>query len=95
MIVLYVILVLGGGYAEGYCLSNDYEQSVGRVFQQIVRMLVVADRLPPLPRFRVGRVSFCPIVGIDGAVRRAGRCILWAPSRQPITRRRTHHHVLF
>jgi phage terminase large subunit-like protein len=39
MIVLYVILVLGGAYAEGYCLSNDYEQSVGRVFQQIVRML--------------------------------------------------------
>jgi phage terminase large subunit-like protein len=39
MIVLYVILVLGGSYAEGYCLSNDYEQSVGRVFQQIVRML--------------------------------------------------------
>ena len=39
MVVLYVILVLGGPYAEGYCLSNDYEQSVGRVFQQVVRML--------------------------------------------------------
>lgn len=39
MIVLYVILVLGGPYAEAYCLSNDYEQSVGRVFQQIARML--------------------------------------------------------
>jgi hypothetical protein len=39
MIVLYVIICLGGPYAEAYCLSNDYEQSVGRVFQQIVRLL--------------------------------------------------------
>ena len=39
MVVLYVILVLGGPYAEGYCLSNDYEQSVDRVFQQVARML--------------------------------------------------------
>jgi phage terminase large subunit-like protein len=39
MIALYVVLVLGGAYAEGYCLSNDFDQSVGRVYQQIVRML--------------------------------------------------------
>jgi hypothetical protein len=39
MIVLYVIICLGGAYAEAYCLSNDFDQSVGRVYQQIVRML--------------------------------------------------------
>src|SRR6516225_11302762 len=31
--MLYVIVGIGGPYAEGYCLANDYEQAQGRVFQ--------------------------------------------------------------
>jgi phage terminase large subunit-like protein len=39
MLVIYVIVALGGRYAEGYCAANDFEQSQGRVFQAIVRIL--------------------------------------------------------
>jgi hypothetical protein len=33
MIAIYVAVVLGGPYAEVYCLANDYEQAASRVFQ--------------------------------------------------------------
>ena len=39
MAMLYVIVVLGGLYAEGYCCANDYEQAQGRVFQAIARII--------------------------------------------------------
>src|SRR5689334_3768781 len=37
MAMLYVIVVLGGKYAEGYALANDEEQATGRVFQACTR----------------------------------------------------------
>ena len=39
MATIYTVVVLGGPFAEGYCLANDEEQSKGRVFQAIVRIL--------------------------------------------------------
>jgi phage terminase large subunit-like protein len=39
MLIIYVIVALGGRYAEGYCAANDFEQSQGRVFQAIGRIL--------------------------------------------------------
>jgi phage terminase large subunit-like protein len=39
MAMLYVICVLGGLYAEGYCVANDLEQAQGRVFQACVRII--------------------------------------------------------
>jgi phage terminase large subunit-like protein len=39
MAMLYVVVVLGGRYAEGYCVANDFEQAAGRVFQAIGRMI--------------------------------------------------------
>src|SRR5215469_2960460 len=39
MLVIYVIVALGSRYAEGYCAANDFEQSQGRVFQAICRIL--------------------------------------------------------
>src|SRR5438552_9745557 len=39
MSMLYVIPVLGGKYAEGYCCANDLDQSVGRVFKACVRII--------------------------------------------------------
>jgi hypothetical protein len=32
MVLIYVIVVLGGRYAEGFCCANDFEQSQGRVW---------------------------------------------------------------
>jgi phage terminase large subunit-like protein len=45
MVTLYVLLVLGGRYAEAYCLANDLEQSSGRVFQAIKRIVAASPLL--------------------------------------------------
>src|SRR2546422_9034729 len=37
--VLYVVLVIGGPYAEGYVLANDEEQAQSRVFEAILRLV--------------------------------------------------------
>lgn len=39
MLVLYVTLILGGRHAEAICVANDLEQSVGRVYAAIRRMV--------------------------------------------------------
>jgi hypothetical protein len=36
---IYIVVVLGGKFAEGYCCANDQDQSQGRVFQAVVRIL--------------------------------------------------------
>jgi phage terminase large subunit-like protein len=45
MVLLYVIRVLGGRYAEGYCAANDFEQSQGRVFQAAARIVEASPLL--------------------------------------------------
>src|SRR5262245_36295084 len=45
MVALYVVLVLGGRFSEGYCLANDLEQSTGRVFQAIKRIIAASPLL--------------------------------------------------
>ncbi|MGA2264291.1 MAG: terminase TerL endonuclease subunit [Acidobacteriota bacterium] len=35
----YIMVVLGGRFAEGYCLANDLDQSTGRVFQALCRII--------------------------------------------------------
>jgi hypothetical protein len=39
MILLYLVRVLGGRYAEGIVLANDLEQAEGRVFQAATRIV--------------------------------------------------------
>jgi Phage Terminase len=39
MILLYVVRVTGGNFAEGYVLSNSREQAIGRVFQAAARIV--------------------------------------------------------
>src|SRR5437868_6473558 len=45
MAVLYVVLCLGGRYAEGYCVANDFEQAQGRVFQAVARIIEASPLL--------------------------------------------------
>jgi len=44
MIVLYVTLILGGRHAEAICVANDLEQSTGRVYAAIRRMVELMTR---------------------------------------------------
>src|SRR5713101_8659506 len=39
MLVIFVVCVLGGQYAEGICVANDFEQAQGRVFTAIARIV--------------------------------------------------------
>jgi phage terminase large subunit-like protein len=47
MHTLVTTLIFGGNYAEGYTLANDLDQSVGRVFQAIKR---IVEKSPHLRR---------------------------------------------
>jgi len=58
MAVIYVVVVLGGRYAEGYCLANDLEQSTGRVFQAIARIVQASPLLRAEAKITQSRIEF-------------------------------------
>ena len=37
--MIYTVVVLGGRYAEGDCVANDFEQAQGRVYRAIARII--------------------------------------------------------
>jgi hypothetical protein len=45
MLVLYVVCELGGKFAEGICVANDFEQAQGRVFTAISRIVEASPLL--------------------------------------------------
>ncbi len=45
MALLYTVVVLGGPYAEGYCVANDFEQASSRVFQAATRIVQASPLL--------------------------------------------------
>ena len=45
MALIYVVMVLGGPFAEGYCVANDFEQAQGRVFQAASRIIEASPLL--------------------------------------------------
>jgi hypothetical protein len=56
--VLYVVLVIGGPFAEGYCLSNDLEQSIGRVFEAILRLVKANPKLRKAAEITQKKITF-------------------------------------
>ena len=57
-VVLYVVVVLGGKCAEGYALANDLEQSTGRVFQAIARIVQASPLLRDAAKVTGTRADF-------------------------------------
>jgi phage terminase large subunit-like protein len=55
---IYVAAVIGGLHAEVYCLSNDYEQSQGRVFEQARRIIEASPLLSGTVKVTAGRLEF-------------------------------------
>jgi hypothetical protein len=43
--VIYTTRVLGGRYAEGYCVANDFEQALGRVLAAVTRIVEASPLL--------------------------------------------------
>lgn len=58
MITLYVVLVLGGRFAEGYCVANDLEQAQGRVFQAISRIVQASPALTDEATVTASKITF-------------------------------------
>jgi phage terminase large subunit-like protein len=58
MVVIYVILVLGGRFAEGYCIANDLEQAQGRVFQAVRRIIAASPMLSGEATITTTRIEF-------------------------------------
>ncbi len=58
MLAIYVAVVVGGRYAEIYCLSNDFEQSVGRVFEACRRIIEASPVLTSIAKVTASRIEF-------------------------------------
>ena len=58
MVTIYVILVLGGRFAEGYAVANDLEQAQGRVFQSIKRIIAASPVLAEEANITANKVEF-------------------------------------
>ena len=58
MLAIYVAVVIGGRFAEVYCLSNDYEQSVGRVFEAAKRIIEASPLLAAGVKITADRIEF-------------------------------------
>src|SRR5258708_35499275 len=58
MCQLYVVVVLGGRFAEGFCAANDFEQSQGRVFQAAARIVEASPLLSLDATVTQNRIAF-------------------------------------
>ncbi len=58
MIVLYVVCVRGARFAEGICCANDFEQSQGRVFQAISRIVEASPMLACDATINADKITF-------------------------------------
>jgi hypothetical protein len=58
MLGIYVIVVLGGNYAEVYCVANDFEQASSRVFQAITRIIQASPLLRNSAKNTSNKIEF-------------------------------------
>jgi phage terminase large subunit-like protein len=58
MLLLYVVRVLGGRFAEGYCCANDFEQSQGRVFTAASRIVRASPLLAADATITANKIEF-------------------------------------
>ncbi len=58
MVTIYVIICLGGPYAEAYCVANDFEQASSRVFQAIARIIEKSPLLCDSAKITANKIQF-------------------------------------
>ena len=58
MVLLYVVRVLGGRFAEGYVISNSKEQAANRVFQAAARIVEASPGLAKDARVIAEKITF-------------------------------------
>jgi hypothetical protein len=62
IVMLTMVLLFGGRFAEGYCVANDYEQAQSRVFAIIKRIIEASPLLRAIAKVTSDRVAF-PALG--------------------------------
>src|SRR5258708_19445018 len=60
MILIYVVVALGGPFAEGIVAANDYEQARSRVFEAAARIAKPSPLLPHPPSIKPPQITFPP-----------------------------------
>jgi phage terminase large subunit-like protein len=58
MWMLYIVIVHGGLFAEGYCCANSFEQAQGRVFAALVRIVEASPLVRRGVKITANRVEF-------------------------------------
>jgi phage terminase large subunit-like protein len=58
IIMLTMVLLFGGRFAEGYCVANDLEQAVSRVFTMVRRICEASPLLRAIARITSDKVLF-------------------------------------
>jgi len=58
LLVLTVLLLYGGRYAEAYCVANDLEQAQGRVFEMVRRIVEATPLLRRGTKITGDRITF-------------------------------------
>ena len=58
LIMLTMLLLFGGRFAEGYCVANDYEQATSRVFQAIRRIVEASPLLKSEAKITQDKIVF-------------------------------------
>ena len=62
IIMLAMVLLFGGRFAEGYCVANDFEQAQSRVFAMIKRIVEASPLLRGIAKLTADKVTF-PALG--------------------------------
>lgn len=58
LFAVYLVVVLAGPYGEAYCCANDLEQSQGRVFQAIGRIIQASPLLRDSAKITASKIEF-------------------------------------
>jgi hypothetical protein len=68
--MLTMVLLFGGRFAEAYCVANDLEQAVSRVFTMVRRIVEASPLLRAIARITTDRVVFPAGVNTRCAINR-------------------------
>jgi phage terminase large subunit-like protein len=63
--IIVMVLLFGGSFSEAYALANDQEQSIGRVFQMVRRIIEASPLLKREAKITQDRITF---PGIDATI---------------------------
>src|SRR5262249_17441890 len=58
ILMLTILLLYRGRYAEGYCVANDLDQAMGRVFEAVRRIVEASPLLKPQAMISIDRIVF-------------------------------------